>query len=78
MRFSLPTGIIVDSNQEPGFCAVVSVRTDTHVPNGAKLTIPDVPETGGCGLASPVNTNGVTVVKLEIGYSYVDDATIGK
>jgi hypothetical protein len=29
-------------------------------------------------LASPVSTNGVTVVKLEIGYSYVDDATIGK
>ncbi len=54
------------------------MRTDTHVPNGAKLTIPDVPETGGCGLASPVSTNGVTVVKLEIGYSYVDDATIGK
>jgi hypothetical protein len=71
-------GIIVSSRQQPGTCAAVCVRTDGVVPSDAKLTIPSLPETGGCGLAQPLIENQFTFVELLIGYSHVDVATIGK
>ncbi len=72
------SGIIVGSRKEPGQWAVVSVQTTAPVPQEAKLTMPDLPETGGCGLASPTTKNGLVTVELLIGYSYIDEATIGR
>jgi hypothetical protein len=70
------SGTIVGSRREPGTCAAVAVRPDAHVPQGAKLTMSDIPETGGCGVAEAVDSAGT--IELLIGYSYVEDATIGK
>ena len=72
------SGIIVRSESTPGFWASVTVETETPIPNHAKLTMPDLPETGGCGLAEPRIVNGRVHVELSIGYSYIDISTVGK
>ena len=71
-------GVIVASKQVSGPWATVTVETTTSVPENARLSMPDLPETGGCGLARPVNTKGGVLVELSIGYSYIDISTIGK
>jgi hypothetical protein len=72
------SGIIVSSKQTPGPWATIIVETTTSVSEGAQLSMPDLPETGGCGMAQPISINGRLLIKLSIGYSYIDTATIGK
>jgi hypothetical protein len=72
------SGIIFRSERTPGPWATVTVKTETRVPENAQLSMPDLPETGGCGLAYPVKSNGHLLVELSIGYSYIDISTIGK
>jgi len=72
------SGIIVNSEETPGFWASVTVETSDTIPPNARLTIPDLPATGGCGDANPVQRGTRTLVTLSIGHSYVDPATIGK
>ncbi len=71
-------GIIVGSEQTVGPWASISVETDASVPDGAQLLMPDLPETGGCGMAQPRQQLGRTTLVLSIGYNYIDLATIGK
>lgn len=72
------SGIIVATEKTFGPWATVTVETESPIPDNAQLTIPDLPETGGCGLAHPMNQNGRVRVGLSIGYSYIDLSTIGK
>jgi hypothetical protein len=72
------SGTIVESKKTPGFWATVTVETETPIKKGAQLSIPDLPETGGCGLADPVNRNGRIWVELNIGYSWIDLSTMEK
>jgi hypothetical protein len=72
------SGVIVASKKEFGPWASIIVETESPIPENAQLTIPDLPETGGCGLAHPKRQNGRTSVELSIGYSYIDSSTIGK
>ena len=72
------SGVIVASKKTFGPSASVTVETESPIPNNAQLTIPDLPETGGCGLAHPVDHNGRMLVELSIGYAYIDFSTIGK
>jgi mRNA-degrading endonuclease RelE of RelBE toxin-antitoxin system len=71
------SGTVVAAEKTFGPWASITVETDAHIPDNAQLTIPDVPETGGCGLAHPINRNGRWQIVLNIGYSYIDLATIG-
>jgi hypothetical protein len=70
------TGTIVGSEATAGPWASVVVETDTAIPEGAQLSIPDLPETGGCGLAHPTNDDSRCRVVLSIGYSYLDVQTL--
>jgi hypothetical protein len=72
------SGVIVASKKEFGPWASIIVETESPIPENAQLTIPDLPQTGGCGLARPIKQNGRTLVELSIGYSYINVATIGK
>jgi hypothetical protein len=72
------SGIILGSEQTPGAWASVAVETESAVPTNSHLSLPDLPETGGCGAAHPQTLNGKIVVILSIGYSYVDISTVGK
>jgi len=72
------SGIIVGSEKDSVMWAAVTVETESSIPENAQLTIPELPETGGCGLAHPVKRNGRVRVELSIGYSYIDISTIGK
>jgi hypothetical protein len=72
------SGVVVGSEQTTGAWASVIVETETQIPEGAQLAIPDLPETGGCGLAYPVQRDGRTRVMLSIGYNYIDVSTIGR
>lgn len=72
------SGIIVGSEQTPGPWASVAVETEMPIPENSQLSIPDLPETGGCGLAQPSRRNGRVSVVLSIGYDYIDFKTIGK
>jgi hypothetical protein len=72
------TGIIVGAETTPGPWASIALETDAAVPEGAQLSMPDLPETGGCGLAHPVIRDSRSLVILSIGYSYVDVRTIGR
>lgn len=72
------SGVIVASRKEFGPWASIVVETESPIPENAQLTIPDLPDTGGCGLAHPNKRNGRTLVELSIGYSYIDFSTIGK
>ncbi len=71
-------GVIVSSRRSSSdpMHAEITVRSDRPVPGGAQLSIPLVPETGGCGLA-PSENDGHTVI-LSVGYSHVDASTIGQ
>ncbi len=72
------SGIIVDSANSFGFTATVTVEiTDSNIPGGAQLTIPDL-DCGGCGLAHPVSHDGHTTIEISIPYGAIDLATIGK
>ena len=72
------SGIIINSKGTPGPWASVTVETETPIPLGAQLSIPSLPETGGCGLAQPTSMGGRVRVALNIGYSYLDISTVGK
>jgi hypothetical protein len=72
------TGTVVGSEQTTGFWASVIVETDTRIPEGAQLLMPDLPETGGCGAAHPERHGDRFRVVLSIGYSYIDFSTIGR
>jgi hypothetical protein len=74
----LVSGIIVRAEQTPGPWASVVVETETPIPENSQLSIPDLPETGGCGLAQPKMINGRIQVILSVGYDYIDFGTIGK
>jgi hypothetical protein len=72
------SGMIAGSEKATALWALVEVETETPIAQNAQLTIPDIPETGGCGLAHLSVKDGRTVIELSIGYSYVDVSTIGK
>jgi hypothetical protein len=72
------SGVIVRSTKQFGFWASVVVETESEIPENAQLSIPDLPETGGCGLAHQIKEHGRTLVELSVGYSYIDLSTIGK
>ena len=70
------TGTIIGSEATPGPWASVVVETDVAVPTNAQLSIPDLPETGGCGLAHTTPANGRFRIQLSVGYSYIDVRTM--
>ena len=72
------SGIIVASESTFGPWASVTVETEAHVEKNAQLTIPNLPETGGCGLAQPKEIGGRVQIVLAIGYNHLNFATIGK
>ncbi|MGH8092266.1 MAG: hypothetical protein ACREIF_02170 [Chthoniobacterales bacterium] len=72
------SGTIVKVEETAGPWASVVVQTNTAIPDGAQLLIPELPETGGCGLAHPVRQNEHALVALSVGYSYIDLSTISR
>lgn len=72
------SGTIIGSERSDPLYASVKVETSDTIPNGAQLTIPDLPDAGGCGLAHPIPRGVRAVVVLSVGYSFIDLSTIGK
>jgi hypothetical protein len=72
------SGIVVGSESIFGPWASVAVETEAHIPEEAQLTMPELPETGGCGLAEPKIINDRVQVILSIGYNHIDLATLEK
>lgn len=73
------SGVIVGVEQTPGPWASIAVLTADPIPKAAQLSIPSLPEQGGCGQAYPVaQSNGRVTVILSVGHMYIDGATIGK
>ena len=56
----------------------VTVETQSPIPRNSQLSIPSLPKTGGCGLASPRPSSDGVFVTLSIGSGFVDLSTIWK
>jgi hypothetical protein len=56
--------------------ATITIQTSDRVAAGAQLTIPGLPETGGCGRAEPVQNGEIQVLDVLIAYDCIDLKTV--
>jgi hypothetical protein len=68
----------ITNSQNGQSSAIVEIKTEHSIRRDAKLTLPDVFQAGGCGVALPRAANGGILIELSVRYSSVDIATIGK
>ncbi len=72
------TGVIIASRDGHPLHAVITIRTSDNVTAGARLTIPSIPEAGGCGAAYPTLESDHFILELNVGYEYINTSTIGE